>query len=174
VTHGRGSVGEAGKWSGYPANEKRQNITACPALLPCNNYDVHTSPAKAWLSWHHRRFEWTGPFLWKTKSSLCAWAITFLSCYTATASRENRLWRQLPVPTLTTSFRGVQTIFLVKTFHVRYPTLSTAVTLHTYSPMKMEQFVPKLWNLNHRPREITHNKAQDNQNKARVWNHGSV
>jgi hypothetical protein len=43
---------------------------------------VYTSPATAWLSWHPRRFEWTGPLLRKTKSSLCAWAITFQSCYT--------------------------------------------------------------------------------------------
>jgi hypothetical protein len=42
-------------------------------------------------------------------------------------------------PTQTTSFRGAQAIFRAKHFHVQYPTFSTAVTLHTYSPMKMEQ-----------------------------------
>jgi hypothetical protein len=31
-----------------------------------------------------------------------------------------------------------QAIFQAKPFHVQYPTLSTPVTLHTYSPMKME------------------------------------
>jgi hypothetical protein len=41
-------------------------------------------------------------------------------------------------PTLTT-FRGAQAIFRAKPFHVQYPTFSTAVTLHTSSPMKMEQ-----------------------------------
>jgi hypothetical protein len=44
-----------------------------------------------------------------------------------------------PAPTPTTSFRGAQAIFRAKLFHVQYPTFSTAVTLHTYSPMKMEQ-----------------------------------
>jgi hypothetical protein len=39
------------------------------------------------------------------------------------------------------SFRGAQAIFRAKPFHVQYPTFSTAVTLHTYSPMKMEQTV---------------------------------
>jgi hypothetical protein len=32
-----------------------------------------------------------------------------------------------------------QAIFQAKPFHVQYPTFSTAVTLHTHSPMKMEQ-----------------------------------
>jgi hypothetical protein len=41
-----------------------------------------------------------------------------------------------PAPTPTTSGRGTQVSF--GTFHVLYPTFSTAVTLHTHSPMKME------------------------------------
>jgi hypothetical protein len=45
----------------------------------------------------------------------------------------------LPAPTPTTFTRGAQAIFRAKPFHVQYPTFSTAVTLHTYSPMKMEQ-----------------------------------
>jgi hypothetical protein len=45
----------------------------------------------------------------------------------------------LPAPTATTSFRGTQAIFRTKPFHVQNPTFSTAVTLHTYSPLKMEQ-----------------------------------
>jgi hypothetical protein len=45
----------------------------------------------------------------------------------------------LPAPTPTTSFRGAQAIFRTKPFHILYPTLSTTVTVHTYSPMKMEQ-----------------------------------
>jgi hypothetical protein len=47
----------------------------------------------------------------------------------------------LPVSTPTTSFRGAQAIFRAKRFPVLHPTFSTAVTLHTYSPMKMEQTV---------------------------------
>jgi hypothetical protein len=45
----------------------------------------------------------------------------------------------LPAPTSATTFRGVQAIFRAKPFPVLYPTFSTAVTHHTYSPMKMEQ-----------------------------------
>jgi hypothetical protein len=45
----------------------------------------------------------------------------------------------LPAPTPTTSTQGTQAIFWAKPFHVLYPTLSTAVTLHTHLPMKMEQ-----------------------------------
>jgi hypothetical protein len=45
----------------------------------------------------------------------------------------------LPAPTPITSLRGAQAIFRTKHFHVLYPTFLTAVTLHTYSPMKMEQ-----------------------------------
>jgi hypothetical protein len=45
----------------------------------------------------------------------------------------------LPVPTSTTPFRGAQAIFRAQPFHVQYPTFSTTLTLHTYSPMKMEQ-----------------------------------
>jgi hypothetical protein len=38
-----------------------------------------------------------------------------------------------------TSFRWTQDIFRAKSFHLQYPTLSTTGTLHTYSPMQMEQ-----------------------------------
>jgi hypothetical protein len=34
------------------------------------------------LTWHPRRFEWTGSLKWKTKSSLCAWFISFRTSYT--------------------------------------------------------------------------------------------
>jgi hypothetical protein len=36
-------------------------------------------------------------------------------------------------------YSRAQAIFRAKPFHVQYPTLSTAVTLHTHSPTKMEQ-----------------------------------
>jgi hypothetical protein len=39
--------------------------------------DVHGSPASSRLNWHPRRFKWTRPFRRKTKSGLCACAITF-------------------------------------------------------------------------------------------------
>jgi hypothetical protein len=43
---------------------------------------VITKPSTSRLTWHPRRLEWTGPLNWKTKSSLCAWATTFRTCYT--------------------------------------------------------------------------------------------
>jgi len=39
--------------------------------------DVHTSAASSRLNWRPRRFKWTRPFRRKTKSGLCACAITF-------------------------------------------------------------------------------------------------
>jgi hypothetical protein len=39
--------------------------------------DAHTSAASSRLNWHPRRFKWTHPFSQKTKSGLCAYAITF-------------------------------------------------------------------------------------------------
>jgi hypothetical protein len=42
-------------------------------------------------------------------------------------------------PTPTTLFLLAQAIFRTKPFHIQYPTFSTSVPLHTYSPMKMEQ-----------------------------------
>jgi hypothetical protein len=39
--------------------------------------DVHASPASSQINWPPRRFKWTHPFCWKTKSGFCACAITF-------------------------------------------------------------------------------------------------
>jgi len=39
--------------------------------------DAHTSAASSRLNWHPRRYKWTCPFRWKTKSGFCACAITF-------------------------------------------------------------------------------------------------
>ena len=41
--------------------------------------DAHTSAASSQLNWRPHRFEWTRPFLGKTKSGFCACAITFLT-----------------------------------------------------------------------------------------------
>jgi hypothetical protein len=67
----------------------------------------------------------------------------------------------LPAPTPTTSSRRAQAIFRAKPVHVLDPTFSPAVTLHTCSPMKLEQSVPKRWHLNYRCRGITQNKGYD-------------
>jgi len=39
--------------------------------------DAHTSAASSRLNGHPRRYKWTRPFRWKTKSGFCASAITF-------------------------------------------------------------------------------------------------
>ena len=39
--------------------------------------DAHTSAASSRLNWRPRRFKWTRPFRRKTKSGVCACAITF-------------------------------------------------------------------------------------------------
>jgi hypothetical protein len=39
--------------------------------------DAHTSAASSRPNWRPRRFIWTRPFRWKTKSGFCALAITF-------------------------------------------------------------------------------------------------
>jgi len=39
--------------------------------------DAHTSAASSQQNWHPRRYKWTRPFRWKTKSGFCACAITF-------------------------------------------------------------------------------------------------
>jgi len=44
--------------------------------------DAHTSAASSRLNWRPRRFKWTSPFRWKTKSGFCTCAITFQTCST--------------------------------------------------------------------------------------------
>jgi len=58
--------------------------------------DPHSSTASSRLNWHPRRFKWTRPFRWKTKSGLCACAITFRTCYNAHAP-QCYITRILPV-----------------------------------------------------------------------------
>jgi hypothetical protein len=84
LKRGGTSLREKAGFKGRQANgvgtqlmKRDRQVTACTALLPCYYYDVYTSPASSWLSWQPRRFEWTVPFLWKTKYSFCGCAITF-------------------------------------------------------------------------------------------------
>ena len=54
-------------------------------LSSITTVDAHTSAASSRLNWHPRRYKWTRPFHWKTKSGFCACFITFrfhsTSCY---------------------------------------------------------------------------------------------
>ena len=59
--------------------------------------DAHTSGACSRLNWRPRRFKWTRPLRWKTKSGFCACAITFQTCSTSDWHRRRRhnWWRDL-------------------------------------------------------------------------------
>jgi hypothetical protein len=46
---------------------------------------AHSSAVSSRLNWHPRRFKWTRPLRWKTKSGFCACAITFRTSYTKRA-----------------------------------------------------------------------------------------
>jgi len=67
----------------YVGTRSIQSLSAVP----------HSSTASSRLNWHPRRFKWTRPFRWKTKSGFCACAITFRTCYTnVTCYRVYSYW----------------------------------------------------------------------------------
>jgi len=53
--------------------------------------DAHTSAASSRLNWSPRRFKWTLPFSWKTKSGFCACAIAFQLAFNSVATSWNGL-----------------------------------------------------------------------------------
>ena len=53
------------------------------------NADAHTSAASSRLNWRPRRFKWTLPFRWKTKSGFCACAFTFQTHLHILGSQSN-------------------------------------------------------------------------------------
>jgi hypothetical protein len=70
---------QEGKWRGnwrmeWVASTRASSITTA---------DAHTSAASSRLNWGPRRFKWTRPFRWKTKSGFCVCAITFQKQSTA-------------------------------------------------------------------------------------------
>ena len=67
---------ENGVCSQYP------HTTSEPGVSSITNADAHTSAASSRLKWRPRRFKWTRPFRWKTKSGFCACAIRFQTHYT--------------------------------------------------------------------------------------------
>ena len=73
VTHGRGSEGETGKWSGC----QYSHMTWEHGVSSITTADAHTSAASSWLNWCPRQFKWTLQFWRKTKSGFCVCAITF-------------------------------------------------------------------------------------------------
>jgi hypothetical protein len=76
ATHGWGSEGETGEWSGYPVLLTLPRNMVYPALLPLMR--TRRLPVVDWTDPPSpRTFKWTRPFRLKTKSGFCACAITF-------------------------------------------------------------------------------------------------
>ena len=68
------------KWSGNWQTDWVASIlhtTSEHGVPSITTADAYTSVASRWLNWSSRRFKWTRPFHRKTKSGLCACAITF-------------------------------------------------------------------------------------------------
>ena len=80
-----------GKWRGNRllervacASEHGLSMVCPPIRIPRLPAHPHSSTASSRLNWLPRRFKWTRPFLWKTKSGFCACAIAFQTCSTTT------------------------------------------------------------------------------------------
>ena len=54
--------------------------------------DAHASAVSSRLNWNPRRFKWTRPFRWKTKSGFCACAITFRTSSTVAKVKAKNFW----------------------------------------------------------------------------------
>ena len=82
MAHGNARVE---KWRGKRRMEGvASTVVHCigHSLSSITTADLHTSAASSRLNWHPRRYKWTRPFSWKTKSSFCACAIRFRFCST--------------------------------------------------------------------------------------------
>ena len=89
VAHGRGS--ERGNWRmEWVASTLR--TTSEHGVSSITTADAHTSAASCRMNWHPRRFKWTRPFRWKTKSGFCACAITFQTQSTYLVLSSRWLW----------------------------------------------------------------------------------
>ena len=77
VTHGWGSEGETGEWSG----SQYSHTTSEGGVSSITTADAHTSAASSRLNSLPRRFKWTLPFKRKTKCGFCACAIRFRTSY---------------------------------------------------------------------------------------------
>jgi len=67
------------KWMGKEANgvgSQQSGTVSEHVLSSITTADAHISAASSRLNWHPRRYKWTRPLRWKTKSGFCACAIT--------------------------------------------------------------------------------------------------
>jgi len=71
--------------------------------------DVHTSAASSQMNWCPCWFKWTRPFRWKTKSGLCACAITFETQSTSQAMcHKTQTAPDMTIMTIQNPFTTVQ------------------------------------------------------------------
>jgi len=62
-------------------------------LLQSFSPDSHSKKASTRLNWQPRRYKWTRPFRWKTKSGFCACAITSRFHSTAEPEVGGEIWK---------------------------------------------------------------------------------
>jgi len=78
VAHGRGCEGERCEWSRWPGalqcTSEHGLYNRCPLIRTTR------LPVVDWTD-TPRRFKWTRPLRWRTKSGFCACASTFRTCY---------------------------------------------------------------------------------------------
>jgi len=77
MTHGDA---QKGKWRGYRRMEwvaSTLHNTSEHGVSSITTADAHTSAASSRLNWRPRQFKWIRSFRRKTKSDLCACAVTF-------------------------------------------------------------------------------------------------
>jgi len=73
--------------------------------------DPHSLTASSWLNWHPRRFKWTRPFRWKTKSGFCACAITFRTSSTLQSDVHRAVHRNIMSTVKPTRCTNVSNLF---------------------------------------------------------------
>jgi hypothetical protein len=69
------------------------HITSERGVSSITTAEAHTSVANSRLNWRPRRFKWARPFLRKTKSGFCAYAVTVQQQSTSYYSSRALLWR---------------------------------------------------------------------------------
>jgi len=122
-----------GKWRG---NVRMEWVASSLALYVGTwsihglSADSHSSTASSRLNWPPRRFKWTRPFCWKTKSGFWACAITFRTCSTmCTSVKPVRQKRVSAAPNL--CFLRILLLFIpARTAHLFQPTARTQSNEH--------------------------------------------
>ena len=84
-----------GKWKGNWRMEwaaSTLHTTSEHGVSSITNADAHNSAPSSRLNWRPRRFKWTRPFRWKTKSGSCTCAIRFQTRFYHLFWHSYELW----------------------------------------------------------------------------------